>query len=160
MALLENNSILLNARAEVGCTTNPCKPGQPPQGIGGHRILARSDDGGESIVDEHVATDLLDIDCNGGMISLAEGRLQVFSNPQPRPFEMFRRQNITLSTSLDGGKHWALAAVVDQSFAAYSTLTAMPSLGPRHVGVLYERGSGGGQANAPNGSIVFAVVEL
>ena len=160
MALLVNNSILLNARAEVGCTTNPCKPGQSPQGIGGHRILARSDDGGETIVGEHIATDLLDIDCNGGMISLTEGRLQVFSNPQPRPFEMFRRQNITLTTSLDGGNHWALAAVVDQSFAAYSTLTAMPALGPRHVGVLYERGSGGGQANAKNGSIAFAVVEL
>ena len=32
------------------------------QGIGDHRILARSDDGGETVVDEHLGTGLLGIE--------------------------------------------------------------------------------------------------
>eukprot|EP01046_Picozoa_sp_COSAG06_P016380 COSAG06_NODE_1083_length_10780_cov_2.547608_6_plen_356_part_00 len=102
IALLPNGSILLNARAETGCEVNPCPKGHSPRGIGGHRILARSDDGGESIVDEHIQYDLPDTDCNGGLVSLDGGRLLVFSNPSPLPFKMGLRQNLTLHISTNG----------------------------------------------------------
>ena len=158
IALLANGSILLNARAETKCDTSPCKG--PPQGIGGHRILARSDNG-ETIVGERLAMDLPDIDCNGGMLSLDEGRLLVFSNPSPVPFKMGLRQNLTIRTSIDGGNSWQVAASVDPGFAAYSTLTALPALGPRHVGVLYERGLGDRtEANALNASVAFVALDL
>ena len=51
--------------------------------------------------------------------------------------------------------------VVDNGFAAYSTLTAIPQLGKYVVGILYERGIGDETiANSPNASIEFVVRDL
>ena len=62
---------------------------------------------------------------------------------------------------LAGGLSWETSAIVDQGFAAYSTLTAMDLLGKHVVGVLYERGIGDkAEANSANASIEFAVCDL
>jgi sialidase-1 len=120
VAELEDGTLLLNSRYM----------GQPA----GHRMVARSRDGGETFVEPGVDETLIDPNCQGSTVMVGDKLL--FSNPAVRnPEVSYRgdlRRELTVRVSRDGGRTWPEARVIDHGPSGYSDLCA--------EGVLYECG--------------------
>lgn len=119
VAELPNGSVLMTSRNFYGTSS-----GQGP------RLMARSDDGGETWASNWSSYDLPDPYCEGSILSDAAGRL-VFGNPSSS-----RRKNYSLHSSLDGGRTWPHSRIVYPGDAAYSD-TAFVRNGS--VGILFEK---------------------
>ena len=139
MAELSDGSIYLNVRTKVG-----------------YRAVCRSRDRGETIGTFTLHRTLVDSNCHAGLIALppakAGGPVRlVFSNPANR-FEGERlgnyRTRLTIRLSLDEGRTWPTARVLQPGPAAYSDLTVLPD---GSIGCLYEGG-----ARSAHERIVFA----
>ena len=129
LALLSNGSILLNAR-DVG------KGGE--SGPERHRLLARSDDNGESFSAPWVEPALLDSSCEGSIIRV--GGCLVTSN-------LFGhgRSNLSLSLSCTEGASWrgGVLSVAPTGGSGYSSMAMLPwDPSGRSFGMLYEHGNG------------------
>jgi sialidase-1 len=103
------------------------------------RIIAISKDGGAKWDSMFVAKDLIDPVCEGSMVSYSgkSGRALLFSNPASTT----ERRDLTISVSKDGGRTWPRHTLAAQGAAAYSDMVV---LGGGSLGVVWERGNGGG----------------
>ena len=127
-AELPNGHIILNARNQKG--TPKC------------RIVAYSNDGGQSWYSIYFDKNLPDPVCEGSILNfgkLGKTNLLLFSNAADSVF----RDNLTIKTSLDNGKTWNYSNLVDKSnnkikndFTAYSDLV---KISKNKVGIIYER---------------------
>ncbi len=75
---------------------------------------------------------LLDPGCNGGAVSLTDGRLVISTLDHEAD-----RCRLVLRTSADGGHSWSPSIVIDPGAAAYSVLAVLPD---GSIGVAYEVG--------------------
>lgn len=118
-ALLPNGSILLNMRA------------------GKDRLLGRTDDGGRTFVDVHLARSLAPVaDCQGSMQAAADGSgVLLFTAPHDASHQ---RQNLTLATSHNSGETWRWEQTIHAGPAAYSSLAPV---GGRCAALLFEGGA-------------------
>ena len=102
------------------------------------RALARTRDSGDSWTDVVYHESLVAPGCQGSMIGcpgVVNGSPQdvvIFSNPA----SVRRRENMTVRASLDGGRTWPYAKVIESDGAAYSCLTVLPD---GQLGLLFER---------------------
>lgn len=126
VAALADGRLLLNARFLSGT----------------YRVISESRDGGATLTGHRLATDLIDVACEGSLLpvplpgSKDEGLL--FCNPAVKGVGFSRRAHLTLRLSRDGGTTWPQALELDAGPAAYSDLA---DLGGGQIGVLYERGA-------------------
>lgn len=107
------------------------------------RIVAISDDGGETwntVYFDHLLPDPV---CEGSLLNVGEyngKNILAFCNPA----DTINRNNLTLRISYDDGESWPLAILVDKSddpdkmksFTAYSDIVRLNS---GEIGILYER---------------------
>lgn len=127
-AELPNGHLLLNARNQKGDVKA--------------RIIAKSNNGGESWQKIDFDYALIDPICEGSMLNISTNNkksILVFSNAS----DTQKRDNLTLKMSFDKGKTWPKAWFVDKSshesqedFTAYSDIVM---LSKTKIGVLYER---------------------
>jgi sialidase-1 len=107
------------------------------------RIVAISDDGGETWNSVHFDHLLPDPVCEGSILNIGnkDGRsVLAFCNPA----DTINRNNLTLRISYNDGESWPLAILVDKSddpdemksFTAYSDIVRLNS---GEIGILYER---------------------
>jgi sialidase-1 len=119
------------------------------------RIVAISNNGGESCDTVFFDKNLPDPVCQGSILNIGEqgGRtILAFCNPS----DTINRNNLTLRLSYDEGETWPVSIPVDRSdddnkkknFTAYSDLV---KTGPSKIGVLYERND--------YSEIVFKIIE-
>ncbi|NP_001277015.1 neuraminidase 1-like precursor [Saccoglossus kowalevskii] len=97
------------------------------------RIIATSEDGADTFPFQNIRLDetLVDPACDGSLIS--HNNVLFFSNPA----NPSARVNMTLRWSLDFGKSWDGALVINAGSSEYSCLS---SIDDNHVGLLYEKG--------------------
>jgi sialidase-1 len=134
---LLNGSLVLNARDESRS---------------GFRVVVRSDDFGETWTAPRLATDLPDATCQGSTIGAVTAASP--APPQQQQQTLFfsnahdqsARQNLTLSTSTDGGATWRVAADLAAGQAQYSALA-------------YVRSAPGAVTDAAPECLVFAYEE-
>lgn len=128
-AEISGNRLMLNARNQKGDIRA--------------RIVAISDDGGESWSNVFFDQMLPDPVCQGSILNIGEynGRsILAFSNPA----DTSDRNNLTLRFSYDDGESWSTAILVDKSddaekrknFTAYSDIVLTKT---GEIGILYER---------------------
>jgi sialidase-1 len=106
------------------------------------RILAFSNDGGESWEDYYFEPQLPDPVCQGSILDIT-GRNGKKALAHSNPSDPQNRDNLTLKISWDEGKNWTQSILVDKSndpskpsWTAYSDLV---QLDEDHLGILYER---------------------
>lgn len=122
------------------------------------RAYATSADGGATWSAIQFSRDLPTSECEGSLAAprsgTGAGRLY-FSNPSSAT----ARHNMTVRASLDGGRSWPRALVVDPGPSAYSSLSPMQGLdGNREwLGLIYEHG-GEGCPSQLYGNITFVKV--
>jgi sialidase-1 len=107
---------------------------------GTYRTVAVSTDRGEHFTGARLATDLIDVSCQGSLLDvvLPDGRpALVFCNPAVKGVGFSRRAHLTLRLSTDGGETWPHALELDAGPSAYSDLCRIDA---STVGVLFERG--------------------
>jgi sialidase-1 len=131
---LSDGSILLNARTQGGTK---------------HRKIATSKDGGQTWSSLTEDLTLIEPACQGSIIRHSdpldgEKNILLFSNPA----SMTRREAGTIRASLDDGKSWPFAQLIEPGNFAYSSLVVLPD---ESVGCLYETGTRNGYEK-----IVFA----
>ena len=108
------------------------------------RVVAWSEDGGESWGEPRLDDALVDPVCDASLIQLRTAPpAWAFSNPDSK-----RRMNLTLRLSFDEGATWPVAKVLHAGPSAYSCLAELPD---GSIGCLYERG-----VFSPYESIAFA----
>ncbi len=99
-----------------------------------HRLVAISDDGGETFSKPVEDNELIEPVCQGSILRTpGEKGGILFSNPAS-----LKREKLTVRLSRDEGKSWPTAKVLHAGPAAYSCLTILPS---GEIGCLYERGN-------------------
>ncbi len=99
-----------------------------------YRLLARSQNGGETWDTVWVATDLPDPICQGSLLNFKNKRnenLLLHCNPDSQT----ERCCLTIKISRDGGEHWEKGPVVHAGDAAYSDLVQVDKT---TVGALFE----------------------
>lgn len=111
------------------------------------RLVAFSDDGGQSWHDQHHAAELIEPICQASIRRLrwptaAGPGVLLFTNPASAD----ERVNLTLRLSTDDGKSWPISRTIHRGFSAYSCLVALGDSkagagGDGEVGVIYERDS-------------------
>jgi sialidase-1 len=126
-AEVSNNGLLLNARNQKGDVRA--------------RIIARSNDGGQSWTSIRFDNNLPDPVCEGSILNIGRKKgkqVLAFCNAA----DTTKRDNLTLRISYDEGKSWKKSILIEKSpdekkdFTAYSDIVRVN----RHsVGVLYER---------------------
>ncbi len=117
VAELVDGSLLMNARN---------------QAAGRFRLQCRSTDGGLSWDTATPVPELVDPVCMGSVVRLSfKPDVLAFTNPAD-PKE---RRNGTFRLSIDGGKTWPYAEVLEPGSFAYSSLCPLPK---NRVGVLFE----------------------
>ncbi len=127
-AEISNNGLLFNARNQKGDIRN--------------RIVARSDDGGETWKNISFDRNLPDPVCEGSILNIGikKGKhILAFCNAA----DTARRNNLTLRISFDEGLTWKKNMLIDKSpddekkdFTAYSDIV---NFNKNEIGVLYER---------------------
>jgi len=126
-AEISNNGLLFNARNQKGDIRA--------------RIVAKSNDGGQTWKSVSFDINLPDPVCEGSILNIGfkKGKhILAFSNAA----DTARRDNLTLRISFDEGKTWTKNILIDKSpdgkkdFTAYSDIVKM---GKNKIGVLYER---------------------
>lgn len=121
------NGLILNARNQNGAVKA--------------RILARSNNGGESWQEEYADLQLPDPVCQGSILNLDDkGKQQrlAFCNPADTSY----RNNLTLRISEDGGKSWKKQILIETAVDAKNDPSAYSDIVPfnkKEIGVLYER---------------------
>ncbi len=104
----------------------------------GHRLIATSNDGGETWSDTWEEPALVEPGCQASFIRYAEQRdgdgtnRLLFANPASPQ----NRVNGTVRVSYDEGKTWPVAKTIWEGSFAYSCLTVLPD---NSIGLLYER---------------------
>ncbi|QDU93959.1 sialidase family protein [Lignipirellula cremea] len=122
------SGLLFNARNHWGRAGSPEKSG--------HRLVARSQDGGATWADEAMDPALSDPPCQASLFryswptAAAPGRI-LFANPAGPG-----RSHLTLRQSRDEGRTWPVAKVLCAESSAYSCITR---LADGQVGVIFER---------------------
>lgn len=106
---------------------------------GKYRILARSTSGGQTWDTSYISHELPEPVCEGSMISVVYRKKYylLFSNPKNQT----ARKDMTITVSHDDGATWKQDMLVDAGNAAYSDLVQLKN---GDIGILYERGNGGG----------------
>jgi len=125
---LTDGTLLLNMRNYWGTT------GKQPE-RGNRRALARSKDGGATWSALQFDDTLVEPICQASLIrhDTADGKvLLLFSNPANTG-----RVELTIRASLDEGRTWPRAQVLNHGPSAYSCLAVLPD---GQLGCLYERG--------------------
>jgi sialidase-1 len=126
-AQISNNGLLLNARNQKGDVRA--------------RIVARSNDGGQTWNSISFDKNLPDPVCEGSIVNIGikKGKhILAFCNAA----DTSRRDNLTLRISFDEGNSWIKSILLDKSpdgkkdFTAYSDIAKMRN---KKIGVLYER---------------------
>ena len=156
---LANGSVLLNAR-DVGRH--------------GRRILARSDDNGDTFGAIWLPEELVDYPSTEGS-TITHGGCMYLSNlgqtwddrstndgcgHSPQPLVCGQRHNLTLRASCDQGATWSLLGTIYGGPAAYSSLESLPWRKDA-IGVLFENGPGPVSAmNATTPYMNLAFTEL
>ena len=114
--VLEDGTWLINSRVRAA----------------GMRYTHRSVNQGKSWVTNQVL-DLPDPACNASILSqhFEEEQWLIFSNAK----DAKERKNLTITLSKDGGKTWPSYKVIDQGFAAYSSMTMISK---NEIGLIYE----------------------
>jgi sialidase-1 len=118
------------------------------RGTGAPRLVARSVDGGESLVDAY--GDLPDVSApgvQGNVLALPDGRLLLST-----PTDPLERRRLAVLVSEDGGRRWRPAYERPEAYAGYSDLVLIDD---HRVGLLYEAGT-----SAELREVWFAVVDL
>ena len=124
---LSDGRLMINMRSQENTGA-----GRPRNG---YRSVALSHDGGATWSEPHFDEHLGDPVCQASLIRYDEERL-LFSNPNPPVSpERGRRIRMTLRMSVDDGKSWPHALLIDEGPAAYSCLTRLPD---DRIGCLYE----------------------
>jgi len=113
---------------------------------GGYRIIAFSEDGGESFLGAHQALDLPDPTCQGSILATDGGTVLYHLNAASQS----RRENGVLHVSHDGGRSWQASKVLTKSDFQYSALL---ELNKTHLAAIYETYYLGGYG------IVFTLIE-
>jgi len=98
---------------------------------GGYRIIAFSEDEGESFIGAHQALDLPDPTCQGSILAADNGTTLYHLSAGSKK----HRENGVLHTSRDGGRSWLPSVVVMSGKFSYSALVEVNST---HLGALYE----------------------
>lgn len=104
----------------------------------GRRVIAFSNDGGESWSKQFKSDVLIDPKCQASILrysSTKEGderNVILYSNPA----HTSKRRNLTIRASFDEGKTWPVAKTLNKDYSGYSCLTKLPD---GKIGVLYER---------------------
>lgn len=108
------------------------------------RIVAYSNDGGESFEDAKYDTSLIDPVCEGAILNIGKRKgksVLAFVNAADKA----QRNNLTLKISFDEGKSWPIQKLIDGTtdskwnkadYTAYSDLIKM---GRKKIGVFYEK---------------------
>jgi len=106
-----------------------------------YKLIAISNDGGESWGIPSFATQLPDPICQGNLLDVKyEGEhIILFSNPASSS----ARTRMSISASKDDGQTWPYKYLVDEGPSAYSAIYALDD---NHIGLLYEKGNIGGIA--------------
>jgi sialidase-1 len=99
---------------------------------GGFRVVAFSEDEGETFAGPHQSFELPDPTCQGAIVGDPNHTGLLFSS---HAFNQHSRVNGTLSASADGGASWTPVAVIDPLGFSYSALGV---LNATHVAVLFE----------------------
>jgi sialidase-1 len=102
------------------------------------RQVARSTDGGVTWIDQRHAEELIEPICQASIRRLRWPRgdapgVILFSNPASR-----RREKLTVRASLDDGRTWPIARLIEPGPSAYSCLARLPD---GSAGLLYETGA-------------------
>ncbi len=108
------------------------------------RLVAISEDGGESWVESYFDSVLVSPVCQASILAYesdCEIDFILFSNPESQS----KRERMTVKVSLDDGKTWPVKRLVRNGESAYSDLVQQ---GDGFIGLLYEQGN--------NGSIHYA----
>ncbi|MCP9769237.1 exo-alpha-sialidase [Lacihabitans sp. LS3-19] len=121
-AELSNNRLMLNTRNQKGDIKQ--------------RIVAISDNNGETWTSEKFNEKLIDPVCEGSLLNIG-GKKLAFTNAA----DINKRNNLTLRISKNEGKTWPKSVLIDANdgkgdFTAYSDIV---KIGKRKIGVLYER---------------------
>ncbi len=143
-----DGSLLVNMRNHLGR-----RGGQP--GRAGRRLVATSEDGGESWSEIHTDEKLIEPACQASMISAEPddpGDTLVFANPACEN----DRRRMTVRRSDDGGETWMDGTVVHDGPAAYSSMTILPD---GNVGIMYERGNDDWREELYFDSVTLAALE-
>lgn len=108
---------------------------------GPYRLIAYSEDGGETYGDPVPDHELIDPTNNAGLIRYDADAEEGTDRAHKLLFTNTRhessRENLTVNMSCDDGETWPVARAIDRGAAAYSTIVP---LGDDEFGVLYERG--------------------
>ena len=127
IAELADGTLLLNARFITGT----------------QRVISESKDGGETLREHRIDMTLIDVACQGSMLTATlpnnAGEALLFCNPAVKGIGFNRRTKLTLRLSRDGGRTWPHAVEIDSGPSAYSDIALLQD--GKSVGVLYERGS-------------------
>ena len=148
IAELNNGSVIVNARNELGSAA-------PPEGVH-HRAVSISHDGGSSWMPYRFDRDLIEPTCMAGLINF-HGDLY-FSNPATT----HGRDHMTLKKSTDQGASWKVENLIYGGPAAYSLVVPLTNatLGDTCIGcdaflgVVYERNEPGTK------NMTIAIVDL
>ena len=100
------------------------------------RIIAISNDNGETWTSEFFDEKLIDPVCEGSLLNIG-GKKLAFTNAA----DIKKRNNLTLRISKNEGKTWSKTILIDANdgkgdFTAYSDIV---KIGKKEIGVLYER---------------------
>lgn len=109
-------------------------------GLNKKRLVAMSSDGGETWDSTYFDQTLIDPVCQASMMDfqLPNGQKAIlFSNPASDN----SRTNMTVRMSLNQGMSWPVSRIVNEASSAYSDLVVQKD---GQIGLLYERGNGGG----------------
>ncbi len=104
----------------------------------GKRIIAFSDDSGQSWQPQFESEVLIDPKCQASILryhSTEDGNeknIILYSNPA----HTTKRRKLTIRASFDEGKTWPVAKMINSDYSGYSCLTRLPD---GQIGVLYER---------------------
>jgi sialidase-1 len=110
----------------------------PPKPDGNFRMVATSDDVGETWTPAQPDRTLVEPPAQASILRLTDARnggrnRLLFSNPAST-----KRERMTVRLSYDEGATWPVSQVLHEGPAAYSTLVVLPD---SRIGVLYERGA-------------------
>jgi sialidase-1 len=115
LAQSDDGHVLFNIRSE-----SPCK----------RRLVSTSPDGATGWTPPRFDEALVEPACMASLLRLPEKGGLVFTNPVPRDFSklwygrLHEREQLTLRISLDQGRTWAFARILEEGFAGYSDLAA------------------------------------
>ena len=134
---LSDGKLMLNSRNSKPSDKSSSSPAK------GHRIVAISDDGGQTWKDYRTQTDLIDPGNNAQIIrafpnarpGTLRSQVLLFSNTK----NLNKRYNGTISMSCDNGQTWPISKEFKADHTGYTTMAVQPD---GSIGLLLEPGQG------------------